>query len=82
MKTWTIRVCRECGGHHGRLHDGCVTYSNPMFPQMTERAGVDEVRVVALDDVVRFLDNESRDPVSAREVERAFGGAIAPKEEQ
>jgi hypothetical protein len=28
------------------MHDGCVTYSHPMYPQVTEHAGVDEVEVV------------------------------------
>lgn len=43
---WTIRVCRKCGSHHGRFHDGCVTYSHPMYPQTTEYAGIDSIDVV------------------------------------
>lgn len=61
MKRWSIRVCRKCGSDHGRFHDGCVTYSHPMFPQMTEHAGVDTIEVVPaahaerLRDVARLL---------------------------
>lgn len=45
-RCWTLRICRECGDRHGSWHDGCVTYSHPMFPQETEYAGVDEVKVI------------------------------------
>lgn len=61
MRRWEIRVCKKCGRHHGRFHDGCVTYSSPMFPQMTEHAGVDVVQVVAVEDAKRAV----RDAISS-----------------
>jgi hypothetical protein len=57
---WTIRICRQCGSHHGRQHDGCVTYSHPMFPQATEHAGVDEVQVVPAAQLQAALERADR----------------------
>jgi hypothetical protein len=45
-RRWTLRVCKQCGSHHQHYHDGCVTYSNAMFPQMTEWAGAEAVEVM------------------------------------